>query len=587
MQFDPQTQKNVESWLSGPYDETTKAEIRQLIIGHPKQLADAFYTTLAFGTGGIRGIMGVGTNRMNPYTVRGAAQGLANYIHKQPQTTPNPPSVLIGYDCRHHSRKFAEETAMVLAGNNIHVYIFKKLRPSPLVSFGCRYKHCIAAIMITASHNPPEYNGLKIYWSDGAQVLPPHDTGIVTEVNKIKELSQVKAVSFNHPLITTIDHEIDLAYIKTIHSLQSYPDQNSQQGSKLKIVYSNLHGAGITMVPQALKSWGMTEVIDVEEQKLPDGNFPTVAFPNPEEKGALKLGIKLMLDQEADILIATDPDTDRMGVALRHQGKAVMLSGNQIACLCLYHICEALTAQGKMPKNGAFIKTIVTTELFKTIATSYKKPCFDVLTGFKYIGEKIRQWEEAPDGYQYLFGGEESYGYLLGTHARDKDAVVSACLISEAALNMKLKGKTLIDLLYQIYQEHGIYSERLLSLSYQGNEGREKICQMMLQLRTQAPMAFAGVKVVAIEDYKRSIKTWIQKNSTETLTLPKSDVLLFWLEDGSKLVIRPSGTEPKIKLYCGVNKKHLQENFETLEKEIISCDTHAKKLLEALKEALS
>lgn len=581
--LDPTTQKNINLWLEGQYDEETKAQIRHLLNEDPKQVIDAFFTNLNFGTGGLRGIMGVGTNRMNIYTVRAATQGLANYIRKAAKDIQTP-AVFIGYDSRHHSRQFAEESAKVLAGNGIRAYLCKDIRPTPFVSFGCRYKHCTAAIMVTASHNPAEYNGYKVYWSDGAQVVPPHDKGIIAEVLQITDPSMVKIVpSLSNPLIEEVGSEIDEAYIQALIPLQNYPDINRKEGHRLKIVYTSLHGTGITLVPQALKAWGFTNVLFVESQIIPDGSFPTVKSPNPEEHAALKLGIDLMLQTHSDLLVATDPDTDRVGVAINHNGQSVLLNGNQLAAICLEHVCEALTKQNRMPKRAAFIKTIGTTELFQAICDHYHVPCFNVLTGFKYIAEKIRNWEQQPDGYQFVFGGEESYGYLLGTHSRDKDAIVSSDLICEAALQAKLRGQTLVDNLYDLYRKYGIYQENLLSINFdETKEGKEQMALGMRRLREFGLHEINGIPVLAIEDYIKSTRLDLKTGVTTQLTLPVSDVLLYWLADGSKVMVRPSGTEPKVKVYCGV----VEKEFSSIEEGIKKALKRSDELLLAIKNIL-
>lgn len=583
--LDPVTEKNVHLWLDGAYDASTKAAIKKLLDENPKEIVDSFYTNLAFGTGGLRGIMGVGCNRMNVYTVRAATQGLANYINRQPKTAEGF-SVLIGYDSRNHSREFAEESAKVLAANNIKVYLFKELRPTPLVSFGCRFKKCNAAIMITASHNPPEYNGYKVYWNDGAQVLPPHDKNIIDEVQKIVDPKQVKEVGdLKNPLIEEILEEVDAAYIKAIHPLQLYPEINRAEGNTLKVVYTSLHGTGITMVPRTLDDWGFTNYHFVDPQVIADGNFPTVKSPNPEEKTALSMGIDKVIQTGADLLIATDPDADRVGVAIKHNGEIILLNGNQMAAILLEHVCEALTKQKRLPEKAAFVKTIGTTELFQAICNTYKRPCINVLTGFKYIAEKIREWEKDPkEGLQYIFGGEESYGYLLGTKARDKDAVISAALICEVALQAKKKGKTLLDLLHELYAKHGFFLEKLLSVEFEETkEGKDKMAAGMNRILKDPPKHLAGKAVAAIEDYRTSIRTDLKTGATEKITLPKSNVLFFWLEDGSKAMIRPSGTEPKIKIYCGV----VQKDYKTLEEASASAETYANALLQDLKGHLS
>lgn len=582
--FDPVTQKNVDLWLEGQYDEETKATIKQLLLEDPKQIIDAFFTNLTFGTGGLRGIMGVGTNRMNFYTVRAATQGLANYILKHPQKTDKEDAVFIGYDSRHHSREFAEETAKVLAGNGIKVYLFKDIRPTPLVSFACRYKKCTAAVMITASHNPPEYNGYKVYWSDGAQLVPPHDLGVIAEAARIVDPTQVKTVgSISHFLIEEVGTEIDEAYLEAIRTLQNYPQINQKEGHQLKIVYTSLHGTGITIVPNALKEWGFTQLAFVEPQIIADGSFPTVRVPNPEEHAALKLGIDVMQKTQSDLLIANDPDADRMGIAVAYKEEAVLLNGNQICALLLEHILEALTKQNRLPAKAAFIKTIGTTELFQAICNAYQRPCFNVLTGFKYIAEKIHEWEVLSDGYQFIFGGEESYGYLIGTYARDKDAVVCSALICELALQAKLDGKTLVDKLYDLYRKYGIYQEKLLSINFgETKEGKEQMTLGMQKLRASHLATIVDSPVIAIEDYETSVKFYLKTGQTEPITLPKSDVLLYWLEDGTKVMVRPSGTEPKVKIYCGLVEKSfngISEGIETAKKRCDEVLLFMKKLL--------
>jgi phosphomannomutase len=579
-QFDPVTNRNVNSWLNGPYDAQTKETIRKMLKENPTEVSDAFYTNLSFGTGGMRGIMGVGTNRMNSYTIKACTQGLANYINKQVKTEKEH-SVLIGYDSRHHSREFAEECAKVLAANHIRVYIYKDIRPTPMTSFGCRYKKATSAIMITASHNPPQYNGYKVYWNDGAQVLPPNDQGIVDEVNKISDISHVKTVdSTDNPLIEWIGDEIDHAYLEAISPLQLHPKVNKEQGNSLKVVYTSLHGTGITMVPPAMKLWGFTNIELVTKQVIPDGDFPTCPSPNPEEKGALQLGMDTLVKVNGDILIATDPDCDRVGTAIYHDGQLVMIDGNQMACLLLHHVLESLSAQKRLPEKAAFVKTIVTSELFSEICKAHQKPCFNVLTGFKYIAEKIRQWEASPDGLQYIFGGEESYGYLYGTLARDKDAIICSVLICDMALQAKLKDKTLIDILHDIWQKYGTFVEKLISIKFDDTKaGKEQMAKGMLKLQKNPPKQFSGIDVLVLEDYDKSVSLNVKTGATEKILLPKSEVLLFRLADGTKLVIRPSGTEPKIKIYCGVVKKGPNAVAEG--------EKQAATLLDALKNDLS
>lgn len=538
-----------QEWLSDSFDKETQQEVQKLLEGDPAAVIDAFYTTVAFGTGGMRSVMGVGTNRLNRYTVRFATQGLANYILSQ---STYHPKVFIGYDSRHHSREFAEETARVLAGNKIEVFITKNLRPTPFVSFGCRHHGCTAAVMITASHNSPEYNGYKVYWSDGAQVVPPHDLGIMAEVEKVTHPNAVKLAPFKDALIHEVEKEDDEAYFEALTPLQNHPEANQKEGSSLHIVYSPLHGCGSTTLPEALKRWGFTNLSFVEAQKLPDGDFPAAHSPNPEQKETLQLGIDQLLAEKGAIFIATDPDADRMGVVVRHQEKSVILNGNQIASLCLYYLCNTRS----LPENSAAVTTIVTTELFRLIAESYNVTPFEVLTGFKYIGEKIHEWEQTHD-HSFLFGAEESLGFLYGTHARDKDATIAACLLAEMTLQLKKEGRTLIDLLNEIYKKYGPFLETQISIPFGGGkEGMEKMKTVMEALRKSPPTAINKQKVIEVTDYL-----------SDHTALPKSNVLLFRVDDHSKFVIRPSGTEPKIKIYGLVRhneKGKLDASLESL-----------------------
>lgn len=550
--FPPDVKKRINAWLEGAYDKQTKEEIRSLLQKDPQSLIDAFYTDLAFGTGGMRGLMGVGTNRLNIYTIQMATQGLCNYLIKKKHA--GSLSAVVGFDSRHNSQEFAWQTARVLAGNGIKVHLLAELRPTPFISFVCRIKKADIAVMITASHNPKEYNGYKVYWSDGAQVVYPHDSGIVQEANEIKSIEQIHLASKDSPLIDILHEELDQSYLDAIRPLQHFPKENLEKGYGLKIAYTPLHGTGITLTPKALEDWGFTTVEKVESQSIPDGDFPTVAFPNPEYKDALQLGIDLLLRNHCDILIANDPDADRMGVVVLHQEKPVILNGNQVASICTDFLCKVLTEQGKMPANGAFVTTIVSSELIKEIASSYHKNCFEVLTGFKYIGEKIHQWETSQKPtFEFIFGAEESYGYLLGTHARDKDAIVCSCLIAEIALHAKLQGKTLIDLLNGIYKKYGVFQEKQASINFNpGKEGMENMHGMMQQLRNYPPQEIASSKVLFIEDYQLSVRQHFDSSEMEILNLPKSDVLLFRLSDKTRIVIRPSGTEPKLKIYASV-----------------------------------
>jgi len=579
--LDPKIQRRVQEWLDGPYDEQSKKYIRSLLKDNIQELIDSFYTDLSFGTAGLRGIMGVGSNRLNIYTIRKATQGLANYLNKQFSKVSCPP-VFIGFDSRHNSQEFAQEAARVLAGNQIPVLLLKELRPTPFVSFGCRAKHCSAGIMITASHNPKEYNGYKVFWSDGGQVVPPHDEGIIKEVEAIKELTQVKEASIQSPLIKLVDESFDRVYIDSIFRLQFHPEENKRFGKSLKIAYTPLHGTGITLAPEALNSWGFTDVVFVDAQIKPDGDFPTVKFPNPEFKETLELGINKMQEAKADILIANDPDADRTGLVVRHHGQSVILTGNEIASLCVHYIAKTLKERNALPDNGVFVTTIVSSELIKAIAAHYKVACIEVLTGFKYIGEKIHEWETKPQGYHFLFGAEESYGFLLGTFARDKDAIVTSCLLAEIALHSKQEGKTLVDLLHGIYRSYGIFKEKQFSMNFEGKAGAEKILSLMETLRKNPPQAFGGLNITAIEDYEKRIRLDIDTKRNESLILPQSDVLLFRLSDGSKIVVRPSGTEPKIKIYTAVHQKE----FKTIEEGMQICENRLNALINDIKKDL-
>jgi phosphomannomutase len=580
--FDEITQRNINIWLNGNYDAKVKEELALLIKEKPEDVVDAFYRNLEFGTGGLRGLMGIGSNRLNQYTVMGVAQALANYVIKQNGATGN--SIFITYDSRHNSQDFAIVTAKVLAANGIKAYLFKELRPLSIVSFACRLKKCQAAVMVTASHCVKEYNGYKVFWEDGAQVLPPHDVGIIDEVTKVLDGAEVLSVDdSHHHLIEWVGEEIDTQYIEAIATLQHFPEENSKCGDELNIVYTSLHGAGITMIPKSLASWGFTTLSLVEEQKEPDGDFPTVTSPNPEEQAALALGIKQMLKEGADIIIGTDPDSDRIGVAVNHHGESVLINGNQMAALCTAHVCESLLELERFPENGVFVKTIVTTELVRKIVESYGRICEDVLTGFKYIAEKIRSWEEGEDKKEFLFGGEESYGYLLGSFVRDKDAVVLACLICEMALIAKRKGKTLVDNLYQLFRQYGVHHEELVNIKFaDSKEGARQRESMMKKLRSEIPEEICGVPVLEVEDYLSSSKRVLETGETVALSLPTSNVLRFWLQDGTKITLRPSGTEPKVKLYIGV-----ASSFKSnIEEELKEASKKAKEMGQFFKDLL-
>lgn len=557
-------EKKAQSWLRKPFDSKTQDAVRALIKNNPKELENAFYTDLSFGTGGLRGLMGVGTNRMNRYTIRRTTEGLARYLKKQ---FASDISVVIGFDSRHHSKEFAEEAANVLSNYGIKVFLLKELRPTPFVSFACRHFKAQSAIMITASHNPKEYNGYKVYWQDGAQVVHPHDVGILKEIEGIQGFSETLPPQEN--LIQIVDEALDVDYLKAIAPLQQFPEENRNSGKDLNIVYTSLHGTGITLAPKALADWGFSSLTYVESQIIPDGDFPTVKLPNPEYKEALQLGVDLLEKSKSDILLATDPDADRLGVVVLHKGVPITLNGNETASLCIEYLCRSYQKNHNFPKHPAFVTTIVSTSLMDAICSFYKAPLFRVLTGFKYIGEKIHTWEVNKER-TFIFGAEESYGYLLGTHSRDKDAIVSCCLLAEMALFFKKQGKTLIDFLEEIYKSYGIFREAGTSIEFSpGKDGMESMTKLMDNLRKNPPKEICGEYVILIEDYLPGIKG-----------LPPSDMILLKLDDGSKLIIRPSGTEPKVKIYGGV-RIPFQED---LEKEIKQADLKLETLLKEFKQ---
>lgn len=557
--------EKIEKWLQEPFDQTTQLAIRNLLLEDPKKLEDCFSTNLSFGTGGLRALMDVGTNRLNIYTIRRTTQGLANYLKSQFQDKPI--SVVIGFDSRINSKKFAEEAAFVLIQNGISVFLIKELRPTPFISFACRHFEANAAIMITASHNPKEYNGYKVYWQDGAQVVYPHDLGILAKTAELSDfsvsLSEVKGI------LHEVDHSLDLCYLDAIRPLQNAPAANKEKGKDLKIAYTSLHGTGITLAPKALQDWGFSSLFFVEKQIIPDGNFPTVALPNPEYKTALEMGLELMKNISADILLATDPDADRLGVAVLHHGEPLILTGNEIACICLEYLCQ----NHKISSKSAAVSTIVSTSLIHAICNFHQIEYVEVLTGFKYIGEKIHEWEKKQGAPSFLFGAEESYGYLYGTHARDKDAIVCCCLIAEIALKLKSQGKTIADFLYEIYKTYGIFRAGQVSIECEPTQaGADIILNIMNSLRKNPPKEILGIKIIKTEDF-------LMENITK---LPAADVLLFRLEDGSKLVIRPSGTEQKLKVYGEVR----QTSYESLKEGVLLADTKLSNLLSEIKKEL-
>ncbi len=554
----PEILKRAQVWLNGNYDEETKAEIRNMIENDPEGLTEAFYKDLEFGTGGLRGIMGVGTNRMNKYTVGMATQGLANYLKKM---FPNNKtiSIAIATDSRNKNTFFANTTANVMSANGIKVYLFDEQRPTPELSFTIRHLGCQAGVVITASHNPPEYNGYKAYWEDGGQLVAPHDKNVIEEVQKIKNIDDVK-FERNGDLIEIIGEEVDSIYIEKIKSLSLSPEIIQRQ-KNMKIVYTPIHGAGVKLVPQSLKAFGFENVINVPEQDIPDGNFPTVKSPNPEEPAALAMALDKAREVDAAIVMATDPDTDRVGIAVKNdKGEFVLLNGNQTATLLINYLLKKWKEKGLVTGNEYIVKTIVTSEILKDIADKNGIKTYDTLTGFKFIAEILRLLE----GKQtFIGGGEESYGYLVGDFVRDKDAVISCCMIAETAAWAADQGKTLYDLLPDIYVEFGFYKERLLSIVRKGKAGAEEIQKMMEEYRANPPKQINGSDVVIIKDYLIRKEFDILTGEEKDIDLPKSNVLQFFMKDGSKISIRPSGTEPKIKFYFSVKDQlESKEKFE-------------------------
>lgn len=539
----------IENWLSGAYDSETKDIINKLLAEkNEEELTDSFYKELEFGTGGLRGIMGVGSNRVNKYTIGAATQGLSNYLIKN---FPNEEiKVAIAYDCRNNSSYFAQITADVFSANGIKVYLFEALRATPELSFAIRHFGCKSGIVLTASHNPKEYNGYKAYWDDGAQIIAPHDTNIIKEVRKIDDVSKIKFEK-NAALIEMIGEEVDKVYLNEIKKNSVFPEVIARQ-SDLKIVFSPIHGAGIMGVPQILKSFGFNNVHIVEEQATPNGNFPTVVYPNPEEAEALTLALKKGKEIDADLIMATDPDADRVGIAVKnHRGEFQLLNGNQTGSLLVYYMLQAWKQKNKLTGNEFIVKTIVTSELIKAIADKLNVECYDTLTGFKFIAGLIREFEGKK---QFICGGEESYGYLVGDAVRDKDAIASCAFIAEMVAYAKDQGKSIFDLLLDIYVEFGFYKESLISITKKGKSGAEEIKQMMTSFRENPPKTIVGSKLIVVKDYLNQVETNLTTGEKTPIDLPKSDVLQFFTEDGSKISARPSGTEPKIKFYFGVKE---------------------------------
>ena len=563
-----------ESWLANPYfDEDTKAELRA-IADNDDEIKERFYMDLEFGTAGLRGIIGAGINRMNVYVVRRATQGLANYIKK---LGTQDQGVAIAYDSRHMSPEFADEAALTLAANGIKAYVFESLRPTPELSFAVRQLGCTAGINVTASHNPPEYNGYKVYWADGAQITPPHDSGIMAEVKAVTDWANVytmdKAEAIGKGLYQVIGKDVDDLYMAQLLKQVKNPEIIKEYADQIKIVYSPLHGTGNIPARRILAELGFTQVYVVPEQELPDGNFPTVSYPNPEADEAFALGLKLAHELDADLVLATDPDADRLGCRVKDsKGEYHTLTGNMSGCLLAEYTISQIAEKQGLPADGVLIKTIVTTNLARAIAEGYGIELVECLTGFKYIGQKILEFENTGKG-TYLFGFEESYGCLIGTYARDKDAIVAVMALCEAAAYYKSKGMNLWDAMLAMYEKYGYYKDDIKSISLSGIEGQEKIQSIMETLRQNPPAAIGGYKVLSVRDYKKDTITDTATGEVKPTGLPASNVLYYDMEDAAWICVRPSGTEPKVKFYYGIRGSSLEDADEksaALGKEVLA-----------------
>ncbi|RUA27597.1 MAG: phospho-sugar mutase [Bacteroidetes bacterium] len=552
------SQDKAQQWLdSKVVDEATKKQIRDLQENNKEEFEESFYRDLEFGTGGLRGIMGVGSNRMNKYTLGMATQGLSNYLNKT--FTEQGVSVAIAHDCRNNAEEFAKVVADVFTANNIKVFFFDSLRPTPELSFAIRHLGCKSGVVLTASHNPKEYNGYKAYWTDGAQMVAPHDLNVMNEVQSITSIDDVQFEG-KEALIETIGEDIDEAYLEEIKKISLFPDATEADKS-IDIVFSSIHGTGITLVPKALEMYGFKNVHIVQEQAEPNGNFPTVVYPNPEEKEAMSMALAKGKEVNADIVMATDPDADRVGIAIKNaKNEFELLNGNQTGSLLIYYLLSRWSELGKLDGNQYIVKTIVTTELFKNIADAYQVESFDTLTGFKNIASVIRELEGEKT---FIGGGEESYGYMISDYVRDKDAIASVAMIAEMTAYVKSQGKTLYDYLIEMYMKFGFYREDLVSITKKGKSGSEEIKAMMSRFREEPPKSLAGTKVLEVRDYQKSTILNMESGVKTKLNFDSSNVLQFFLEDGSKISARPSGTEPKIKFYVSVKGKlNSKESFE-------------------------
>lgn len=559
-----QVKIKAQSWLEANYDEATKNEVKRMLDHDENELLESFYKNLEFGTGGLRGIMGVGTNRINNYTIGMATQGLCNYILK---CFPNEkePKAVIAHDCRNNGQEFAKTTANIFAANGFKVYLFESLRPTPELSFALRHFNCKTGVVITASHNPKEYNGYKAYWEDGGQVIAPHDNNIIKEVQKIINIDQVKWKG-NSENILTIGEDIDKLYIEKLKEL-SLSRKEIGEYKEMKIVYTPIHGTGVKLVPRILKEIGFENIINVPEQDEVNGNFPTVKSPNPEEAAALNMAIEKAKQTDAEMIMATDPDADRVGIAVKNEkGEYELLNGNQTGAFLIYYLIKKWKEKGLLKGKEYIVKTIVTTELIADMAKDYNIEYYDVLTGFKYIADLIKK------NYGkklFIGGGEESYGYLAGEFVRDKDAVMSCMLIAEATAWAKSQNKSLFDILIEMYKQYGFYKESLVNLVKKGKSGAEEIEQIMTNFRENPPKTLAGSKIVKIKDYSTQITQNLTNGEKTPIDLPKSNVLQFFTQEGAKISVRPSGTEPKIKFYIGVKGLlSYAEDYRKVEKDL-------------------
>jgi phosphoglucomutase len=574
--IDPMILEKARQWLAPEFDEATRSQVQQMLDHDPEMLTESFYRSLEFGTGGMRGIMGAGTNRMNIYVIGMATQGLCNYV-KMNFPGRNDLKIAIAYDSRNNSRLYAETTAKVVSANGIHAYLFDSLRPTPELSFSIRHLGCQSGVVVTASHNPKEYNGYKVYWDDGGQVIAPHDEDIVKEVEKISSLRDVHFEG-NPGLIHSIGAEIDEAYLDCLAGLSLNPELNRKHGD-IKIVYTPIHGSGVTLVPAILKRFGFRNIINVPEQDIPDGNFPTVASPNPEEKAALNLAIEKAMETGAELVMASDPDADRVGIAVRKpDGSFKLLNGNQTGSILIYYLLSNHASKGMLKGNEFIARTVVTTPLFADIAREFGVKTYEVLTGFKFIADIIRRKEVSE---VFIGGGEESYGFMTGSFVRDKDAVSSCAMIAETAAWAKEQGLTLLDLLESIYVRYGLYKEHLVSIVRKGKSGVELINAMMERLRSEPPESLGGSDVVTVNDFLKGQSFDMISHLQFDINLPKSNVLQYVTADGSIISARPSGTEPKIKFYFSVRTRvGAVEDLPAAEAEL---DARIRLLVEGMK----